>query len=126
MQCKNSLAVLFFYLPSAYSFEPANAVLLSCTRGTLSLKFTNLAMATEKKGRTVFICEVHYVVNDSLHFFDQGGQIERGTVEIFSVYYLSEGWHDADCVSNQCCSKREQQLSSRRNLLITVKKDGLQ
>jgi hypothetical protein len=53
MQCKNSLAVLFFYLPSANSLEAANAVLLSRTRGTLSLKFTNLAMATEKKGRSV-------------------------------------------------------------------------
>ena len=106
MQCKNALAVLLFYLPSANSIEPANAVLLSCARGTLGLKFTNVAMGAEKKGRT-FLCEVHYVVSDSLHFLDQGGQIEAGRVEVFPVYYLPKGWHDTGCVSNQCSSKRE-------------------
>src|SRR5215467_12512294 len=121
MQCKNALAVLFFYLPSANSIEPTNAVLLSCARGTLSLKFTNLTMGTKKKGRT-FICEVHYVVGDSMHFLDQGGQIETARPEMFPVYYLPNGWHDSGCVTNQCSSKREQQLGSGRNLLITVKK----
>src|ERR1700741_4842659 len=106
MQCKNALALLLFYLSSANSSEPANAVLLSCARGTLGLKFTNVAMGAEKKGRT-FLCEVHYVVSDSLHFLDQGEQIETGTVEIFSVHYLPKGWHDAGCVSNQYCSIRE-------------------
>jgi hypothetical protein len=55
MQCKDTLRVLFLYLRSANAFEPANAILLSCAGGALSLKFTNLAVGTEKKkGEEVF------------------------------------------------------------------------
>jgi hypothetical protein len=107
MQCKDTLPVLFLYLRSANAFEPANAVLLSCAGGALSLKFTNLAVGTEKKGRNFLISEVRYAGNDSLYFLDQRRQTDSGAVEIISVYYLSIGWHNADCVPNQCSSKRE-------------------
>jgi hypothetical protein len=107
MQCKDTFSVLFLYLRSANAFESANAILLNCARCALSLKFANLAMGTEKKGRTFLISEVRYFGNDSLRFLDQERQTDGGAVEIPSVYYLPIGWHDADCVPNQCSSKCE-------------------
>jgi hypothetical protein len=107
MKRKDALPVLFLDLCSANAFEPANAVLLSCAGGAPSLKFTNLAMGTEKKGMAFLISEGRYFVSDGLHFLDQRRQTDCGAVEILSVYYLSTGWHDAECVPNQYSSKRE-------------------